>query len=455
MKKRNVILIAGILTLTGMTGCGTGEVKEILDESRENTKEISSASGDVKVTTGVNLSQWGMDMDVDLVLTGEWETAADPAVFHLDGTLGLDVMGLDMDFEIYGAEEDGKYVTYVKTADQWSQMEGQEKSFGNWDGFYDVEPDSIELSKESGEVNKKKTSVIQTEISGEDVIELMKKAELLDNGLEDADISGLKADIALEIYKESGLPAAVNVDFGNSLGSVAQFSEKLAGLPGIGKCVINVNVAEYNSADRIEVPEEALTAEKTEENPLKDLTDDMFGADGQEDVYTPEEAEVSEDGAYVLTSSNGNVSARVKAPEGYTADSLEKTFLSFSKTSEDNKQTFAVYQIMELSDSFTEEDFVKTYLVSGDALSDYGYRYYRTAGPEERKVADRTVSCITAVYSYEEGTVCTQTVIWTKPDDNHILQCMVTETESGDDREPSMDSELIEEVFSGVSADNT
>lgn len=197
MKKRNVILIAGILTLTGMTGCGTGEVKEILDESRENTKEISSASGDVKVTTGVNLSQWGMDMDVDLVLTGEWETAADPAVFHLDGTLGLDVMGLDMDFEIYGAEEDGKYVTYVKTADQWSQMEGQEKSFGNWDGFYDVEPDSIELSKESGEVNKKKTSVIQTEISGEDVIELMKKAELLDNGLEDADISGLKADIAL------------------------------------------------------------------------------------------------------------------------------------------------------------------------------------------------------------------------------------------------------------------
>lgn len=453
MKKRNVILLAGILTLTGMTGCGTGEVKEILDESRENTKEIASASGDVEVTTGVNLSQWGMDMDVDLVLAGEWETAVNPAAFHFDGTLGLDVMGFGMDFEIYGVEEDGKYVTYAKTAGQWSKFEGQAKSFDNWDGFYELEPDSIELSQESGEVNEKETSVIHTEISGEDVIELMKKAEFLEDDLGDADISGLKADIALEIYKESGLPASVNVDFGDSLSSAAQSSEELAGLPGVGKCVINVNVMEYNSVDSIEVPQEALTAEETEGNPLKDLTDDMFGTDGQEDVYTPEEAEVSEDGSYVLTSYSGDVSARVTAPEGYTADSTEKTFLSFSRTSEDNKQTFAVYQITELSDSFTEEDFVKTYMVSEDELADYGYRYYRTAGPEEMELGDMTVSCVTAVYSYEEGTVCTQTEIWTKLDDNHILQCMVTETEAGDDREPSLDAELAKEVFSGVSAD--
>ena len=175
MKKRNVIVLAGILTLTGMTGCGTGEVKEILDGSRENTKEIASASGDVEVTTGVNLSQWGMDMDVDLVLAGEWETAVDTAAFHFDGTLGLDVMGLSTDFEIYGAEEDGNYVTYAKTAGQWRKFEGQPKSFDHWDGFYELEPDSIELSQESGEVNGKETRVIHTEISGEDVLELLKR----------------------------------------------------------------------------------------------------------------------------------------------------------------------------------------------------------------------------------------------------------------------------------------
>lgn len=449
MKKQNMLLITGILALTGMTGCGTGEVQELLDESRTSMGEISSASGDMETSVGVNLAQMGLDMDLDLVLSGEWEMSVEPSAFHFDGELGMDVMDLSTDFEIYGVEEEDKYVTYTKVAGQWSKFEGQAGDTGNWDGFYDLEPDSIELSQENGEVNGKETRVIRTEISGENVIRLLEKAELWDGSQETEDISALKAEIDLEIYKESNLPAAVNVDFGESLNSVLQSAGgELAGLPEVGNIQMNVNVTDYDTVDSIAVPEEALAAEEAEGNPLQDLSDSMLGGSGQEDTYTPEEPEVSEDGAYILESYDGSASAAVTVPEGYDPDYLEKTFLSFSKMGEEDFQSSVIYQITELSDSYTEDDLVHTYMISEDEAKDYGYVSYRTGEVEEMELDGMKISCLATEYSYEESSLWRQTVLWSKLDDTHILQCMVTETAADGGQELSMDEELVKRLFS-------
>ena len=450
MKKKVVSAMGIVFGMALLSGCGTGEVKDILDQTQSSLSEVKAAAGNMEFQMVVNLEQQGINMDMEASLSGDWKVNSEENAFVFDGTLATNMMNLNADVEIYSVKEGDKQVTYTKMGDTWSKTEddvAEEDTQTYWDKFEEFTPSTVELAEDGDSEGQ----TIHFEITGEDVQKLLENAGLQESDLQDmGDIQGLKADIDLTVREEDKLPTAASVDFGTSLSDVAVADEDTN--VNITTCKASVNITDYEDIGEITVPEEAKSAQETDGDILESLEEDISG-EGTSGESADEDSSpiLNEDGSYSLLDYDDQTVASVMIPEGYTLDFAEKTYLSCSKAEDDNGDYISViYQPAELSEDYTEEDFAGLYLLTDSNIEEYGYSSYETTGPDTLTVGDKEISYLTVKYAFDENMKGSEIVLWQKVDDTHLLYCTVMPSTDDSENITDMVPQIAEEVFTGV-----
>ncbi|SHL02991.1 DUF6612 family protein [Hespellia stercorisuis] len=127
MKRKSRLLIAltGCMLAAGiLTGCGEKVTTEsLLKDLNENYKQTESLKGDLKLDVDLGIEESGVSMNMGMGMDGSIEATNSPATMHMDGDLNVDLMGLEMNFEMYSVKEDEKVDVYMKIADQWTKTE--------------------------------------------------------------------------------------------------------------------------------------------------------------------------------------------------------------------------------------------------------------------------------------------------------------------------------------------
>lgn len=446
MKKKAVLAMGIVFGTAVFSGCGTGEVKEILDQTQANLNEVKSASGDMNFQVVINLAQQGLDMDMEASLEGDWKVNSQENAFAFDGSLNLNLMNLNMDVSIYSVQEDGKQVIYTKLGDTWSRSEEEltEETANYWEQFEAFSPSTAEVISKEADENPELHFVV----TGEDVEKLLESVGLTAEDFgELEDMSALQAEIDLTVGKDDSLPVSATVDFGDSLSAAASAEEGTE--VEISTCKIDVNVKDYNETAEISVPDEARDASETEGDVLDSLEKDVLG-ENNGDASEEGQPVVNEDGSYTLSDYENQAVATVKVPKNYNLDFAEQTYLSCSKDTEAEGSVSAIYQIVDISDDFTEENFENTYILTDQNIKDSGYSIYETTGPDSLNVGEKELSCITVRYGYEGDSVGDQIVLWEKMDDNHLLVCTVMASEIDGEKITDSVQKFADELFSGV-----
>ena len=198
MKKKAVLAMGIVFGTAVFSGCGTGEVKEILDQTQANLNEVKSASGDMNFQVVINLAQQGLDMDMEASLEGDWKVNSQENAFAFDGSLNLNLMNLNMDVSIYSVQEEGKQVIYTKLGDTWSRSEEEltEETANYWEQFEAFSPSTAEVISKEADENPELHFVV----TGEDVEKLLESAGLTAEDFgELEDMSALQAEIDLTV----------------------------------------------------------------------------------------------------------------------------------------------------------------------------------------------------------------------------------------------------------------
>lgn len=508
MKKRLAFLMAGLLLLSGAAGCGSESVQTISEDVQKNAKEVKSLMGDVDMDLGISIGQSGISMGLDVGLEGDWEAVKDPGAFHFNGTVNMSLLKFSMDMELYGVQEDeDTMILYTKVGNEWSKSESEIEKQEDKDkvkNIFEDEPDRIILDEKTEKVNGKDAFVLHTTVTGDDVKKALKTVEgVTEENLEEINLDDLEAEVVMKVYKEEKLPASLSLEIKDGLKNLNPKKSEYDAEVGIEKCTFTANIKEYNNIDKIEVPKEALEAKDTSnEELLEDFQKGLAGQGSEEDMLTvpgeepgaspsagtdenlaeptptpadelqgetePEnetansgvdesnQPQQNADGSYVLTDYADEMTADIKVPDGFHADYMDKRYFAFSREPANDDDTYvsAAYTIVGLDEYYTEDSYVDNYLSQEDDYEEYGYKSLKCDGPGKLSVEGRDISYITVQYSFGEMSENLQIVFWTRIDENHLLECTVSESIFEKDATIKADEEWAKTMFSGVSFEN-
>ena len=293
------VLLAGILCAASFTACGgektgeAGDAKSLAAAVAENLDKIESFSGGMTMDFGASASyeESGMEANIDIAMGMDLELSAtlDPAATQMKGTLSFSMMGQDMetDVESYTVEEDGERVSYADSGNGWVrtvQKDAEQEDFLNeniYDSIAGGQAEAV-LEEEEAMVNGQAAYVISSELSGSDLEDFMSESfsgtdEMM--GEDSVDWGEGAAQIKIFIYKESRLPARVQVDcrdFGRAL-----MEASVGNTPGVNIEISAFDMSlffdEYNSVEAIQVPEEARSgaSEENEETDSESIREEL------------------------------------------------------------------------------------------------------------------------------------------------------------------------------------
>lgn len=489
MKKR-VMLGAGLcLAISVMiSGCGKVTAEKLLAEATENSRKASSVAGDMEMNMGMEVGQGGFSIGLELGMSGDFEATNEPAAFHMDGTMNMSLLNMSFDMESYSMYEGEKVTSYTKVADTWTKIEGERdaetaKNSSMLPVFHDGM--NLTLAEEMEKVNDQDSYVITTTLTGDDLKGMMESSgEMLDMDeidMEKADFTEVSADVVMKIYEKSKLPAAMSVEFTEGLESLMDTEEEASAK--LNKLNVTLNFKEYNTVDKIEVPQEALDAKVNSpdagsifDNALNggaiggeaagagDALSGMLDNDTKEPPMDEEgladslaglteDAVRTEDGAYVLTDYEKDVRVEIKIPEGFTDEDsyLSSTNISFMQTLESGNNAYVSYSVEEITD-YNTEDMVYSYFEdTKDYYEERGnYEDIEFQAPMDIKAGDRDVKY--ASLSYRDGSYGTyEQRFWLKVDERHLLECQLYESTYESEPTITLEKNAGELVLSGVS----
>ncbi|MDF9825804.1 putative RNase H-like HicB family nuclease [Breznakia sp. PF5-3] len=226
MKKIMRGLMVLVLLVGCMSGCGSSkeDAAEIIDEAIKELKKVESYNTNLKIILDMNMKSGGSTInglfDADLSL----DHLVKEEVAHVKGTMQIETMGVSESdkMEIYAFKEDGKYVQYSKSgeADSWSFEESKQMLAFNSVELLEAMKTADKLETDgSGEVDGKKTNVVEATVDGETI---QKALDMMEDDEETAsmmsmfsgsDFSEIDFVVKMQFYKDSGLPASLEMDF--------------------------------------------------------------------------------------------------------------------------------------------------------------------------------------------------------------------------------------------------
>lgn len=256
--------IAAVMTAAMVSGCGTKATPEnLFNDMSKNMKDAESVlcnmNMEASLTDGTDSVEISMKLDV--------EATQKPEAAHLKGNVSFGASGANISAEVegYSVKEDDKYVSYSKVENEWSKTETDESEVdvlnGNmFDSMKDT-ADDFKLSEELTEVEGKDCFELTGDIKGDTLTSLMDEDMMSSFGLDVLADEDAMADITIpctvEIYKDSILPARLNIDMKAVMESVLEESGEAV---EVSDYFIEMTYTEYDSVDEITVPDEAKEA---------------------------------------------------------------------------------------------------------------------------------------------------------------------------------------------------
>lgn len=266
-KNRKRVAAAGIavvMTASMVSGCGTKATPEnLFNDMSKNMKDVESVLCNMNMEASLTDGTDSMEMSMKL----EVEATQKPEAAHLKGNVSIGVSGTDMSTEVegYSVKEDDKYVSYSMVENEWSKTEMDESEVdvlndSMFDGLKDA-ADDFELSKDLTEVEGEECFELTGDIKGDTLTSLMDEEMMSSFGLDVLADEDVMADVTIpctvEVYKDSILPARLNIDMKEVMESILEESGEDV---EVSDYFIEMIYAEYDSVDEITVPDEAKEA---------------------------------------------------------------------------------------------------------------------------------------------------------------------------------------------------
>ena len=276
MRKSIAMLCALIMALGLLAGCGAAEevtAPSLVEDAQKYTDDAASMkthmllkmamSGDSLQSVGGSV-EMNMDMDMD--------TVKEPMTNHMTGK--LNAMGMDMDYEAYTVLEDKELCVYSKMLGSWTvqktpvdeeAMETLKKS--STSQIFSKE-DKFTLQEKTEDVDGTEAYIITGTIEGDDIKDLMASFNSampsMGMDMDKADYSGVSVDVKYAIAKEERKPVYIDMTF---KGMESMLGESAAGVT-IDNFTIHMDYLEFNTVDKIEIPQEVIDNAKESPNAL-------------------------------------------------------------------------------------------------------------------------------------------------------------------------------------------
>ena len=276
MRKSIALLCAMLVVLGLLAGCGAAEqvtAPSLVEEAQKYTDDADSMktkmvlnmamSGESLQSIGGSV-EIGMDMDMDSV--------KEPMANHMTGK--VNAMGMDMDYEAYTVLEDKELCVYSKMLGSWTVQktpvdeEALENLKKNSTSQIFSKEENFTLQDETEDVNGTEAYIITGTIEGDEIKDLMASFSSampsMGMDLSNADYSGVSVDVKYAIAKEERKPVYVDMTF---KGMESMMGESAAGVT-IDNFTIRMDYLEFNTVDKIEIPQEVIDNAKEAEAPL-------------------------------------------------------------------------------------------------------------------------------------------------------------------------------------------
>ena len=261
MGKRLCWGLAGVMILSAIMlgGCSSAKEKltaeSILEQVKGNMESIQSVSGDVAMDMDMKISESGLGMNLSVGLDCAMEMTMEPEVIHVNGKLDMSLLGLSMDMEAYSVTEGDQAITYTKMNNAWTKSEGTAAGMGDLFDSFSSES-GLTLQESTEKIGDKEVYILTGEVSGDEMDALVGEMDSFTEGIGEVDLSGIKANATLKVYKDEMLPASVNIEITETGDAVEADGVSVE----INSMSVEMNYTEFDTIESIEVPEEALAA---------------------------------------------------------------------------------------------------------------------------------------------------------------------------------------------------
>lgn len=236
-------LIVGMIA-TSLTGCGKKVTTEsLLNDCKTNQEKVTSASEQINMDLSVNLSTSGVIMPISLsssisVAQNDQKTA------YVNGTFDFNMFdeAQSIPIEAYVEKDENNLISYTYSNETWSKetSEKNDDSIAELQKFIEKcdfygymlnKKDSITLEEDTISFNDKDCYVLNAEINTKDFSEYLinkmdeetiKDFEMTQEEIDEAkksieDMTPMDFPVVCYIYKDSSLPAYLELDLTNSL----------------------------------------------------------------------------------------------------------------------------------------------------------------------------------------------------------------------------------------------
>lgn len=306
MKKKIVVLVVVIAMLFSIAGCG-GKVtlESLLDASAKKAKKVKSFEMGAVIELDVDISM--DDMTVGITADGEVDLEYTEDASHMDGDIAYSAATdkQKMEVEAYLIKDDDEFIIYSDQGEGWTMNSSEDDEntdsedvdkalealqMGELIGLLSEYEDDLELSDKLEKVNKKDAYLIEGEVDGNYLINLLESinvkeaSETFDEliGDSDIDLGDIKVEISLWIDKSSKLPVKMTVDFQGAIDTAMDMYMKMmieqsGGMLGdeaseyldsikikTNSAMIELTFSSINKVKKIEVPDDVV--EEAEEN---------------------------------------------------------------------------------------------------------------------------------------------------------------------------------------------
>lgn len=272
MKKRLIALITIMLLVLSMAGCSAGKLDAV--KVLNNVKKNSEAAKNAESTATINMGFSAAGQTMDIKISMDLVMFTDPYKAKMDMNMEVPLLG-SQSTTTYFMEEDGKYFTYVNSADAWYKQEMEAENFEQTLNGYDSEAYINILSEnadsftiEEVEEDGKKLYKVEGNLSG-DAMESMINAtgvkEQINSLGADTSVYSDMGDMKVAFYvdKEKEVPYKITMD-------MKELMEKAlkASIPEtdseeeveVSACTMEMVYTGFGTAEDFELPEEAKNA---------------------------------------------------------------------------------------------------------------------------------------------------------------------------------------------------
>lgn len=285
------VLALSVLTLTlavFLGACGssdnaaetetTANVADVMQAAQEKLDSVSSMTCDMKMDIGMSLDGQNLQTNISAVS----DTINDPMIMKMD--MAIKIGEMDMDMQIYAAEENGVYTIYTGMDDGTGKVNWSKQAAADMDTLkqyqaknnMDMYLDAIANFEEAGveKIHGSEATRYDGVITNDSLNEVMASSGMLDlfsqMGYDKAEMEAMYSnlgDLPIKIWidNESGMPVQYHMNMTKIMQNLMDnMASENAGSAAIDSATLSMTLSNFDGIDSIEIPEEALNASANE-----------------------------------------------------------------------------------------------------------------------------------------------------------------------------------------------